>query len=291
MIILLLAPVALLAQINDIYFVPTKKSAKSVEQTQTTEEDVVQNVEENSSSSYFMDEDEYNRRYTSSLNRVSADEEYEYEESPTEYSNDSESVTRSYTISDNEDYKYSTRLVRFHSPGSTLLRSPWYWDVVYSGGINNWTIYDDGIYWDIYTDDWYYYSPSWSWGYYSPYYRGWYNSWGYWNNHWYYGYNHCWGHHWHNHYYPVHTHSHVGNKRPSYSNIRGKVGPNVATSNVRRGSSNTQRSNSSNVRRSNSDDNRTYSRPSSTRSSSGSNGFSSGGSRSSGGGSRSNIRR
>ena len=190
-IVWLLAPLTLLAQINDIYFVPTKKSAKEEVQNVATTIIEQQIVEENSSMS-LRDEDEYNRRYSSSYTVAPEQESDDYE-----YADEEQVVTRSYSISDDEDYKYASRLVRFHSPGRVLLSSPWYWDVVYNSGYSNWTIYDDGTYWDIYTDDWFY-RPSWSWSYYSPYYyAGCYNPWGYWNG--------FWNHHYHNHDYKDHT--------------------------------------------------------------------------------------
>ena len=188
LLLVLAYPLISVAQHDDIYFVPTKKSANSEEQTTDRTASVVQNVEENSSS-YFMDEDEYNRRYTSSSN-VAPAEEYEYEE----YVAEEKNPTRTYVLSDDEDYRYTTRLVRFHSPRSVLLSSPWYWDTI---GYNNWTIYDNGLYWDIYPDDYYYY-PSWSWGYHSPYYY----NWGYWNGCGYYGYNYYWWHNHHHHHRP-----------------------------------------------------------------------------------------
>lgn len=109
-----------------------------------------------------------------------------------------------------EDYRYSSRILRFRTPGS-IVGSSLYWDLTYNNAINNWVVYDDGYYLDIYptyTNAYYLsrniYNP-WRWN--SWYYPG--SYWGYdcWNyNHYYPTY--CWGG-----YYPHHVH---GGYRPSY---------------------------------------------------------------------------
>lgn len=109
-----------------------------------------------------------------------------------------------------EDYRYSSRILRFRTPGS-IVGSSLYWDLTYNNAINDWVVYDDGYYLDVYptyTNTYYLsrniYNP-WRWN--SWYYPG--SYWGYdcWNyNHYYPTY--CWGG-----YYPHHVH---GGYRPSY---------------------------------------------------------------------------
>ncbi len=180
--LMLFLPLGLMAQVDDMYFVPKKKKAKEVETKDnefvTTQERIqaVQLPE--------RDEDEYNRR------PAVADSEYNDDE----YSDEEE-----YQEADEEtaDYYYSSRIVRFHSPRRVIVSSPWYWDVVYTSDIDNWVLYDDGIYWELYPvyTPWYHASWSWSWGWpYHPW--GHYDCWGHWHtpHYWWHG-----GHHGHYH--------------------------------------------------------------------------------------------
>ena len=216
LLMMMLIPVGTMAQVDDLYYVPKKKQAQK-EVKVTTSSNVVKvtpatvvtpqngtnvRVAKKSNIVNGMDEDEYNRRsvptYTEEQ-EYAEEEVYEYSDEPA------------------DDYTYSSRIVRFHSPRrAVMLSSPLYWDVVYNSGLNNWTIYDDGIYWDVYTDYGYttyysspwYYSPSWSlhWGHRWGLSFGWgYSSW-YWNL----GYHHH--HHWCYPHYPIvgypHYHGH-----------------------------------------------------------------------------------
>lgn len=149
--------VALYAQ-DDVYFVPKKKKAK------------VEVVEENwtANRSDIMDVDAYNRRNTSKQNDVSSDD------------NDDTSAY--------EEGTYTSRIIRFHAPGVTLISSPYYTDYV-----------------AVWSDPWYVYRPygfyagSWGfyWGWNSPY--GWYDPW--WSHGWYDPWHyHAW--YPHHHYYP-----------------------------------------------------------------------------------------
>ena len=200
-LMMLVLPLGIMAQVDDLYYVPKKKQAKK-EVVVTTSNNVVKvapatvatpqngtnvvRVAKKSNIVNGIDEDEYNRRSTQPT--YTPEQEYA-EEEVYEYSDE-----QTYSDEPADDYTYSSRIVRFHSPRrAVMLSSPLYWDVVYNSGLNNWTIYDDGIYWDVYTDYGYttyyspwYYSPSWSlrwgcgwglsfgWGY-----SSWYWNWGY----------------------------------------------------------------------------------------------------------------
>lgn len=158
------------AQVDDIYFVPKKEKKVAVERTN----DICDDYDTGVGIANTIDDDVYNRRVN--VLEESVDDE-EYEESD--------------LFADEDEYEYSSRIVRFHSPHRVIVSSPWYWDVVYTSGSNNWVIYDDGIYWDLYPSyysSWYY--PHWSWS----------MSWcgGYYG--WHFGYNNWWHHH--HHYYP-----------------------------------------------------------------------------------------
>ena len=103
LLLMMLLPIGMCAQVDDMYFIP-KKKAKSV------------TVNTNASQEHYyddetMDVDAYNRRY--------AGEDYE--------SGDEAQYTEYY---DDTEYTYSSRIVRFHSPRRVMLSSPLYWDVV-----------------------------------------------------------------------------------------------------------------------------------------------------------------
>lgn len=156
---MLLVSTCVMAQDDDLYFVPEKpkKQQKLVVAEETAQSKPSIEVYNNSS----RNEDEYNRMYSYSgatQNAGSADGESleaEYEEvDGTDYENSE------------DDFTYSRRIVRFRSPRVGLaLSSPFYWDLVYSYGA-----YD-------YLYDSYYYDPFF-WGYGWRY--GW--SWGPWDS-------------------------------------------------------------------------------------------------------------
>ena len=146
---MLALPIGITAQVDDLYYVPTKKKAKKeaksaigearpaiVKPATATSGTQVTRITTNGSDNRIVNgrnEDEYNRRTLPS-------EDYAYE-ADTAYTE--ETSTQS-------EYTYSTRIVRFHSPRrSTIVSSPLYWNVVYEAELDNWTIYDDGVYWDI----------------------------------------------------------------------------------------------------------------------------------------------
>ena len=188
---LLLLPAGMTAQVDDLYFVPKKKTKKEIVIT-SNGNTVIKNANQNISTENKnvksgsniingINEDEYNRRPTSASSNY---KEYA-EEQATEYAEES--------VEEVADYTYSSRIVRFHSPRrAVVLSSPLYWDVVYNSGLSNWTIYDDGIYWDVYPDYGYttiYYSSPWysSWNWYFG--AGWGLSFGWGYSPWYWGWH------------------------------------------------------------------------------------------------------
>lgn len=186
LVVLFAISIGVQAQVDDMYFVPKKKKVQQAEESsygfETTQQRITLPAE--------RDADEYNRRPgAGETSYYDENDEYESEEYGEEI--------------DDTEYLYSSRIVRFHNPHRVIVSSPWYWDVVYTCGTDNWVIYDDGIYWEVYPTytPWYY--PTWSWNYgwgcHSPYL----GVYGYWN-HWYSP--HYW---WHNHHYG-HFHHHWG---------------------------------------------------------------------------------
>ena len=175
LLLVLAYPLISVAQHDDIYFVP-KKEKKTVVESKARDNSFVglDDVEQ----SVYEDVDEI---YTTS-------ESFDYSD---------------------DDFRYSTRIVRFRSP-HTLVGSTLYWDLTYNSGINDWMVYDDGYYLDIYptySNPVYYYPRR------SHYWWGWDN----WYHH-----DFCWSHnYWHyNHCYPTYHwnmhHHHHGVHFPPY---------------------------------------------------------------------------
>lgn len=162
---------AVMAQ-DDIYFTPKKKKAKQTSvQTATETDDWTSNRES------VMDEDTYNRRNHSVA--TSDDDDYAY-----------------YDDGENsESGVYTSRIVRFHSPGLTIVSSPYYEESI-----------------AIWADPWYAYRPF---GYYTSYWDYHYGWGGYysWNNYW---WHHSWCDPWYHHaWYPTHHHHYHPIYRPS----------------------------------------------------------------------------
>lgn len=193
--LMLMFAVGATAQVDDMYFVPNKsekknKSVRNSEKPQmvTTQEYLLGDETWNG-----IDEDEYNRRghLTSVTSEDVENEETIYEEVEDTLYLSEETV--------DEDFSYSSRILRFHSPRVVMLSSPWYWDIVYTSGVDSWLICDDGIYWDVYPaysyySSWYY--PAWSWNFT-------FGHWGYYNHFcWDYWHAPVWHGHHHHHYYP-----------------------------------------------------------------------------------------
>ncbi len=183
-LLLLTFPLAIFAQVDDIYFVP-KKEKKVL---------VVEGAED----AYFVDADEL---AGGDADVVVDGHEYDTYIENMYYTNDVDDVY--------DDYGYSSRIIRFRSPGR-LLSSNLYWDLTYNCGINDWLVYDNGysidiyptsinpFYWSDFRYGWSAYNY-WNWNsWYRPHY--WYDH--YWNTHWgcaWYG-NHYYGG-WHDHYH------------------------------------------------------------------------------------------
>ena len=189
-----------MAQDDDLYFKPDMtgvvedvQTAPAADRNASRRSSVY--VRDNSKLAVYntnaRDEDEYNRRYSSVAGYQTeggADYSLDYESNDTVFNTD--------TIYDTDDYAYSRRILRFHSPRvAVALSSPYYWDLVYGYGVY------DYLY-DAYYDPFFY---SWGWGY------GW--SWGPWScwygglwgwhypYRWsYWGWGPGWHHGWHGHY-------------------------------------------------------------------------------------------
>ena len=192
LLLVLAFPLMSLAQHDDIYFVPTKEKKVVI----VTDADNV----------VLLD-----------------DEEYYYED---EYAYDEYTTGDAY-LYDNEDYLYSTRLLRFRSPNG-YMGSNLYWDLIYNSGMNDWTFYDDGYYINVYPT---YSNPVYYWPTYRYNHWSW-NSWYYPNYSWNYNY---WGYHCHPSYIwhsPHHGHHIAHNSwRPAhkvYNNIPLNKGPRKA---------------------------------------------------------------
>lgn len=214
LLMMFLLPNGIIAQVDDLYYVPTKKKVKTEIKIKSVSDNVIPT---NNASQYGtnivrigkttknnlingIDEDEYNRRNTYQTDTV-------YEDFIDEENSDS---TEEIYVDDSDfdsDYVYSSRIVRFHSPRrAVILSSPLYWDVVYNSGLDNWIIYDDGVYWNVYSD----YTIPWisSWNWYVG--SGWGLSFGWGYNSWLWSWN-CHHHHWHyNHHWNNIHHGHHG---------------------------------------------------------------------------------
>lgn len=112
-------PFALQAQVNDMFYVP-KKTVKN--------EDVLKIVSASdddwgtADNGNTRDVDEYNRRSTTTIAAGNV-------ESLLQAGEDIEQQEEVYEYTDESDYNYSTRIVRFHSPTTVVVSSPWYYDV------------------------------------------------------------------------------------------------------------------------------------------------------------------
>lgn len=167
---------------DDVYFVPKKSQEKAKVTTVTPSSDystyetlpATGNVD-----AYDSDDDWYvgrnQRKDVDSYNRRG------------NYNGSNETVVEDDVAI--EDGQYTTRIIRFHSPSTIVVLSPYYWDM-----------YDAFWYDPWYSWTWRPYS-SWAWrtGWYSGWYVGWHGGWydpwyGYAWNRWYYPhYNHWYG--------------------------------------------------------------------------------------------------
>ena len=184
--LLTFVPLTMMAQ-DDMYFTPSKKKVQTPTQTVSrssgyagtrqsyfgnsgvavvTEEPVDNSIVDYGSSK--RSDDEYNRRYAGS---GTGGDVYDSGHSKSgKY--DTEDIT---DVDNNElDYRYSRRILRFHSPNVIVaVSSPYYWDLVYDCGV-----YD-------YLYDYYYYDPfyyGWAWNAGWGYGWGWGYTWRPWNS-------------------------------------------------------------------------------------------------------------
>ena len=219
MFLVLVSPLVATAQVDDVYFVPTKESEEKVLVVKSTAEKY--NID-NTSASSMRNVDEYNRRSTV------------YTNAPDEYID--ENYTDEYVYEDDsyDDYSYSTRIIRFRNPRRAVYSSI-YWDLMYGCGINDWLIYDNGYSIDIYptyNNPYYFWSDfasSWNpfswyswhswhhaahWGWHHPYYSH------------YYGhcYDHYYGHHNHIAMRPNHNYWSPSRRNNRYILTNGAVG-------------------------------------------------------------------
>ena len=219
MFLVLVSPLVATAQVDDVYFVPTKESEEKVLVVKSTAEKY--NID-NTSASSMRNVDEYNRRSTV------------YTNAPDEYID--ENYTDEYVCEDDsyDDYSYSTRIIRFRNPRRAVYSSI-YWDLMYGCGINDWLIYDNGYSIDIYptyNNPYYFWSDfafSWNpfswyswhswhyaahWGWHHPYYSH------------YYGhcYDHYYGHHNHIAMRPNHNYWSPSRRNNRYIPTNGAVG-------------------------------------------------------------------
>ncbi len=176
---LLLMPMLAMAQDDDgMYFVPEKKTVEVKKESKST----VTKVNRSTTPSVAVynssprNEDEYNR--------MSAPSDSDYEEDYDEVAYDEE-----------DDFRLSRRIVRFHSPRVGLaISSPFYWDLAYSYGAYDY-VYDvyayDPFFWDY---GWRY---GWSWGAWHSWHApmwGWSACW-HWDPWCHWGYGPAWGGH------------------------------------------------------------------------------------------------
>lgn len=193
-LIAILLPLIANAQYDDdMYFGSSSKkskteSVKDNHRKTTSDESIVSSTSNMSDievyNSTARDEDEYNRRYNYTDYQGTANQDSDMA-SNVEYIDDDKKGD--YDINDDEDdYRYSRRILRFHSPNvGVIVSSPYYWDLVYVYGAY------DFLYSDYYYYDPFFWGPGWgySWGW-RPW-HSWYSPiWGY---HYHYSHWHHWG--------------------------------------------------------------------------------------------------
>ncbi len=181
---LVLVPLLSMAQ-DDLYFTPSKKAKGTVQQQMTASMDAArkravasmdaaqksavasmtartENVTPPTVVDYHSNtrsEDEYNRRYVYGGDFQNAGGAY-MDDSLAARIDTVDNGQPIYDLNDPElDYRYSRRIVRFHSPRLYALTSPYYWDLYYGYGA-----------WDYLYDPWdpwywhYGWSYGWTWG-------------------------------------------------------------------------------------------------------------------------------
>ena len=161
---LMAIPLLSMAQ-DDLYFTSSKKAKAEAQKKEAAARQTRTAVATRPASvvdynSNRRSEDEYNRRYVNGAYQGMIDQQGTDTLAASISDAGSDYADSKYDMDDPElDYRFSRRIVRFHSPRFYALASPYYWDLYY--GYGAW----DYLY-DPY-DPWYYHwgwSYGWSWG-------------------------------------------------------------------------------------------------------------------------------
>lgn len=131
--LLVALPVALMAQVNEMFYVP-KKEVKQENVAKMLSAGAAGGEWGVADNGNTRDVDEYNRRRSTTSVAAGDVETLLQQESAVEY-----------VYEEDTDYDYSTRIVRFHNPTTVIVGSPWYYDVYPSYGCYDY--YDNG-WWD-----------------------------------------------------------------------------------------------------------------------------------------------
>ena len=194
------ASIAMQAQDDDLYFTPSKKKSTPAVVTSSQRYQPIDTEAARPSVEVYNNssrtDDDYNRRYSNYAGSWQTGGGATTDTLTTDsLLSEVVPIENGYDVNDPEnDFTYSRRILRFHSPRfGYALSSPFYWDLVYGYGIYDY-LYDpffyDPFYWDY------------GWGY------GW--SWGPWNS--WYGPLWGWSHPYHWDYWgygPTWHHSHI----------------------------------------------------------------------------------
>lgn len=176
-------PLSMMAQDDDMYFVPKKKdkTSQKVASRSETQKAVRSNFSQFDESAVdgehapdyhvgkLRSDDEYNRRGRYSGNNYGE----VHIGSDTIYVTDEEPLNSDNALEEDE-YNYSGRLVRFYGG----IRSPYYWDYYYDWAFFDPWFYGPGFYYGYH--GWYtgWYGPWHHYGWYDPWYHyGWYDPW------------------------------------------------------------------------------------------------------------------
>ena len=173
-------PLSMVAQVDDLYFVPKKKSAEKVTDNYGMPTDVYYSGSDRSI-------DEYNRRGRSTVevlgNDTTANDIIVFSPEKGVYPSDS---LANDSVSD-EDFKLTKRMSRFED--YRLSDNDAFW-AGYAAGRYDWAWHSPWYYTRYgWYDPWYY--SRWRW--HDPWYYGWYDPWyAYWHDPWYYGWYDPW---------------------------------------------------------------------------------------------------
>jgi hypothetical protein len=168
-------PTCMMAQDDDLYYVPSSKTEKSVSTVRkeavkaTTPTTTVNHVYYTPQSTVAVDRatrdvDEYNRRYTTT---TTDDTTYTYNDTEEQ----GEWLNGGFNGSE-DDYECAQRIIRFRNPRFAIsIGSPLYFDIVYGLNSWDWNVYTDGLYAYAFPTfsnplwwDWRWNSYGWGWG-------------------------------------------------------------------------------------------------------------------------------